>query len=161
MYGATKRRELEEEFRRPDNGRKAILSLATETPAQKRQAHQQVEEAYTQYVAAWKAKDIDALRKLIADDYQVMNPDSELSTKEKELASAQSDPAFDGMKVTEMHTRVWANTAVVSGLITASGKGANGTPFNYQGRFLAVLVKRGGAWKLVATQSGTIKPKGG
>jgi len=125
--------------------------------AQEQRNVDQVEIAFRNYVAAWKAKDVAALQKLIADDYMVMSPSGEVSTKEKELASVQSDPPYDEMKVEEIHTRLFGDTAMATGLITASGKDTKGDPFNYEGRFLAMLVKRKGAWQLVATQSGPIK----
>lgn len=132
------------------------LSAAIKVEAQQSPA-QRVETAFKNYVAAWKGKDVAALRKLIADDYMVMTPSAELSTKDKELASVQSDPPYDEMSVEEIHTRRFGNSAIATGLISASGTDTKGTSFNYEGRFLAVLVKRRGAWQLVATQSGPVR----
>ena len=117
-----------------------------------------VKEAYKAYVQAWKTKDLSALQKLIADDYMAVNSQGEMSTKEIELGFAKTDRAYDEMAVDDIHSRVWGNTAIVTGLISAQGKSTDGQAFAARVRFLAALVKRHGAWQLVATESAAVRP---
>jgi ketosteroid isomerase-like protein len=118
---------------------------------------QAVKQAYAAYVQAWKLKDIAALQKLISDEYMAMNFESKLSDKENEIATAKTDAEWISMSVDEIHTRVFGNTAIASGLLSAQGKRPDGTTFNAKVRFLAALVKHDGVWQLVATQSTPIK----
>jgi len=116
-----------------------------------------VQDAYRAYVQAWKTKDLAALEKLISPDYMAVNFEGRLSTKEIELATAKSDSEWDAMRVDEIDTRIWGDTAVASGFISAQGKKPDGSSFNARVRFLAMLVKQDGRWQLVATQSSSFK----
>jgi len=124
---------------------------------QKQNDEQQVGEAYRNYVAAWKAKDITTLQKLIADDYMTLDPAGKVSTKDQEIASAKSDPTYDEMVVDDIHTRLLEATAIVCGRLLAKGRGGDGKPFSVRVRFLAVLVKRSGQWQLIADQSAPMR----
>jgi ketosteroid isomerase-like protein len=119
---------------------------------------QAVKQAYDAYVQAWKTKDITALQKLISDEYMAMNFESKLSDKENEITTAKGDAEWISMSVDEIHTRVFGDTAIASGLLSAQGKRPDGTTFSARVRFLAALVKHDGVWQLVATQSTPIKP---
>jgi len=116
-----------------------------------------VKDAYRAYVQAWKTKDLAALEKLISPDYMAVNFEGKLSTRENELATAKSDNEWDAMAVDEIHTRIWGDTAVASGFISAQGKKPDGSSFSARVRFLAMLVKQDGRWRLVATQSSSFK----
>jgi ketosteroid isomerase-like protein len=118
---------------------------------------QAVKQAYEAYVQAWKLKDIAALQKLISDEYMAMNFESKLSDKENEIATAKTDAEWTAMSVEEIHTRVFGNTGIASGILSAQGKRPDGTTFSARVRFLAALVKHEGVWQLVATQSTPIK----
>ena len=116
-----------------------------------------VKDAYRAYVQAWKTKDLAALEKLISPDYMAVNFEGKLSTRENELATAKSDNEWDAMAVDEIHTRIWGDTAVASGFISAQGEKPDGSSFSARVRFLAMLVKQDGRWRLVATQSSSFK----
>jgi ketosteroid isomerase-like protein len=117
----------------------------------------EVSRSYQAYVQAWKNKDIAALEKIISNDYMAMNYENRLSNKEVELATAKEDLAWNSMILDEIHTRVFGNTAIASGILSAEGKRPDGTVLTAKVRFLAVLVKSNGVWQLAATQSTPIK----
>lgn len=121
-------------------------------------ADDKVSWSYRAYVQAWRTKDIAALEKLISKDYMAINYENRLSNKEVELATAKDDLAWNSMTVDEIHTRVFGNTAIASGLLSAEGKRPDGTILTAKVRFLAALVKSNGVWQIVATQSTPIKP---
>src|SRR5215467_2072944 len=139
----------------------AVLAIATAGSwnafGQVKNDDGEVKQAYESYVKAWKLKDIPSLLKLISDDYMALNFENKVSDKKNELATAQADAEWLSMHVDEIHTRVFENTAIASGLISAQGKKLDGTTFDVKARFLAVLVKQQGNWQLVATQSSSIK----
>ena len=136
-----------------------IVALACpyRASAQSRNEEEPVKEAYRAYVQAWKTKDLAALEKLISPEYMAVNSEGKLSTREIELTTAKNDNKWDAMTVDEIHARVWGDTAIASGFISAEGKKPDGTFFTAKVRFLAMLVKEDGRWQLVATQSGSIK----
>jgi uncharacterized protein (TIGR02246 family) len=136
----------------------AVLTCSLAASAQSRSREESaVQGAYKAYVQAWKTKDLAALEKLISRDYIAVNFEGKLSTKELELATAKSDNEWDAMTVDEIHTRVWGNSALASGFISAQGKKPDGSSFNAKVRFLAMLVKQDGRWQLVGTQSSSFK----
>ena len=116
-----------------------------------------IEQAYKDYVQAWKVKDIAALERLMSDDYMAVNFEGKVSDKSNEIATAKADADWISMTVDEIHTRAFGNTAIATGLISAQGKKPDGNNFNAKVRFLAALVKRDNRWQLVATQSSSFK----
>ena len=99
-----------------------------------------------------------ALQKLISDDYMAVNFEGKVSDKENEIDTAKQDAEWNSMTVDEIHTRIFGDTAIASGFISAQGKRKNGDIFNAKVRFLAALLRRNGIWQLVATQSTSFKP---
>lgn len=79
----------------------------------------EVSRSYEAYVQAWKTKDIAALEKSISNDYMAVNYENRLSNKDVELATAKEDLAWNSMIVDEIHTRVFGNIAIASGLLSA------------------------------------------
>ena len=118
----------------------------------------EAQQAYRAYVKAWKLKDLAALRNLISDDYMAVNFEGKVSDKENEISTAKADPEWLAMTVDEIHTRIFGNTAIASGFISAEGKRRDGDVFKAKVRFLATLIKRNGVWQLVATQSTAFRP---
>ena len=112
-----------------------------------------VEDAFKTYVQAWKEKNIATLQRVIADDYMAVNSEGKVSNKENELITAKNDAIWKTMSVDEIHTHIVDNAAVASGFISAEGQSPDGHPFNAKVRFLAVLVKHGAQWQLLATES--------
>jgi len=104
---------------------------------------------------ALKLKDIAALQKLISDEYMTMNFESELSDKENEIATAKTGVEWTTMRLEEIHTRVFGNTGIASGILSAQGKRPDGTTFSARVRFLAALVKTRGR---LATRCDPIDP---
>ena len=116
------------------------------------------QQAYRAYVKALKLKDIPALEETISDDYMVVNFRGRVSDKKNEIATAKGDAEWTSMIVDEIHTRIFGNTAIASGFISAQGKTKDGNIISARVRFLAALIERDGIWRLVATQSTSFKP---
>jgi ketosteroid isomerase-like protein len=118
----------------------------------------EAQQAYRDYVEAWKLKDIAALENVISGDYMAVDFHGKVSDKKNEIATAKADAEWTSMKVEEIHTRIFGKTAIASGFISARGKTKAGNIFIAKVRFLGVLVKQDTAWQLVATQSTSFKP---
>jgi uncharacterized protein (TIGR02246 family) len=116
------------------------------------------QQAYRAYVKAWKLKDIPAFEETISDDYMAVNFRGRVSDKKNEIATAKEDAEWTSMIVDEIHTRIFGNTAIASGCISAQGKTKDGNIISTRVRFLAALIERDGIWQLVATQSTSFKP---
>ena len=112
-----------------------------------------VEAAYKAYLRAWKDKDYAALDRLLSDDYKAVNFRGIVSTKANEIATAKEDHDYADMKGDIMSVTLFGDNAVASGLIDARWKDEHGQAQRVTVRFLAVLSKQKGEWKLVATQS--------
>jgi uncharacterized protein (TIGR02246 family) len=112
-----------------------------------------VEAAYKAYLRAWQAKDYAALDRLLSDDYKAVNFRGIVSTKANEIATAKEDRDYTDMKGDVMSVTVFGRCAIASGLIDASWKDEQGKLQQVTVRFLAMLRKQKGDWKLVATQS--------
>src|ERR1700756_1811449 len=118
----------------------------------------EAQQAYRDYVQAWRIKDIRALENVISGDYMAVDFHGKVSDKENEIATAKADAEWTSMTVEEIHTRVFGKTAIASGFISAQGKTKDGNILIAKVRFLGVLVKQETAWQLVATQSTSFKP---
>jgi uncharacterized protein (TIGR02246 family) len=112
-----------------------------------------VETAYKAYLQAWNDKDYAALNRLLSDDYETVNFRGIVSTKANEIATAKEDRDYLAMNGEVMSVSVFGNSAVASGLTDATWKDEQGKMQQLTVRFLAMLQKQKGEWKLVATQS--------
>ena len=124
--------------------------MHSETPVKEQSV---VEAAYKAYLRAWKDKDYATLDRLLSDDYKAVNFRGIVSTKANEIATAKEDRDYADMKGNVMSVTVFGDSAVASGLIDASWKDEHGKTQQITVRFLAMLQKQKGEWKLVATQS--------
>ena len=116
-------------------------------------AKEAVKAAYEAYLRAWQDKDLNALNHLLSDDYQAVNFQGIVSVKANEIATAKEDRTYNILSGNVVSVVLLGDCAITSGLIEASWKDEHE---NLQGstfRFLAVLRKQKGDWKLVATQS--------
>lgn len=118
----------------------------------------EAQQAYRDYVEAWKLKDIAALENVISDDYMAVDFHGKVSDKQNEIATAKTDAEWVSMTVDEIHTRIFGETAIASGFISAKGKTKDANTFTAKVRFLGILVKHDTTWQLVATQSTSFKP---
>lgn len=93
----------------------------------------------------------EALKRLLADDYVLVNSRGLVENKAQFIAD-YSSPSFslDPYVVREPIERVWADGAVLGGLVTLSGTN-NGKPFRADIRFADIWVKRDGRWQVVYT----------
>jgi uncharacterized protein (TIGR02246 family) len=112
-----------------------------------------VRATYAAYLRAWKDKDLNALDHILSDDYQAVNVQGIVSRKANEVATAIEDRTYNSLTADLISVALFGNCAIASGLIEANWKDEHGNPQRSTFRFLALLQKQKGNWKLVATQS--------
>jgi ketosteroid isomerase-like protein len=109
------------------------------------------------WVQAHLDLDLEALDRIMADEYLAVGASGELIDKQETLASYGSGQRH--WEVAEGHdylVRVYSETGVVIG--RWRGVGMNrGTPFDYSARFISVYVRRDGRWQMVTAQSTTLE----
>ena len=115
-------------------------------------AEQELAQVADQYLAALKGKDAAALGRIWADDLTFITPGGAVQTKAQRLADIQSGATkFDTLDSSERTFRVYGDAAVMTTLSTIKGQYA-GREASGQYRVTQVLVRRGGAWQIVAIQ---------
>lgn len=127
--------------------------LRSSHPETERSARAAVKATYEAYLRAWKDKDYTALSNFLSDDYQAVNFQGIVSTKANEIATAQEDRTYNTLSGDVLSVALVGDCAIASGLIEAGWKGERENSQTSTFRFLAVLQKQKGDWKLVATQS--------
>jgi ketosteroid isomerase-like protein len=98
-------------------------------------------------------RDVAALDRLLADDFQVTNPLGQVLTKHEALAALTSpDYQLESLSNDDIAVRVFGDMAVATAVGTARGR-YQGRETSGRFRYLRVWVKRQGRWQAVAAQS--------
>ena len=105
-----------------------------------------------------KEKDVEAVRRVEAEDVIMVYPDGKVGTRDQDLADIQSGAlTAESWEVADLKVMVIDNdAAVASGRSTVKGgkfKGPDGkvTDISGQYRFVDTFARRNGQWKLVAS----------
>jgi len=113
-----------------------------------------------------KTRDLDALRRIEADDILLTYADGTTGTKADEIRDVESgNVTVDSFEVLEAKATVLsAESAVVTGrsvIKNGKVKPANGKPIDISGeyRFTDVFAKRNGTWQVVISQATRIDPE--
>jgi len=106
--------------------------------------------------AAMLAKDVKALERLLDGELVYMHSSGVADTKESYIRGLR-EHVWDYQRIgrTEQTIKVSGDTALVFNRLAISIK-VRGVQKELDNRALAVWVRRGGAWRLVALQSGAI-----
>lgn len=113
-------------------------------------AEQELLKVGKEYEEAIVRGDAAAYDRIMADDYTFTSPTGEVSDKAREIERTKSgDVKFESGRADDVRTRIYGDTAVVTGLWISKGK-YKGQDFSGKDRFTTVFVKRGGRWQLVA-----------
>jgi ketosteroid isomerase-like protein len=96
--------------------------------------------------------DAVAVRRFLADDWIIIDPDGGTIDKARFLGVIQSGAlTHETMESDDTRVRIYGNTAIVTALTTTKGK-FNGQPFTTQERATDVFVKQNGQWLCVHSQ---------
>jgi uncharacterized protein (TIGR02246 family) len=130
------------------------------------QFEQEIRVVLQKFAEAFSQSDVDALQKLIADDYVHTNLDGSVLNKTQWLDFAKvrkGEMSSGKMKFTEyrfddIQVRIYGNTAVVTGKAVTAGV-KEGKTFKSDLRFTNVWVRRENRWQRVAFHDSPISPK--
>src|SRR5262245_9037936 len=101
---------------------------------------------------AYPARNIEALDRIIADDWMCIDGKGRLISKQQLLESVRANPnPFSSHKFDEFQLRIFGDTAIVTGRLRGQGRNAAGD-FNLEQRYTRVYARRAGEWRAVATQ---------
>ena len=105
-----------------------------------------------EFARAVASNNADALDRLLADDWIIVEPDGSIIDKARFLEVIRSGAlSHESMKSTDLKVRVYENTAVVTGLTTSKGK-FMGQDFISCERATDIFVKQADRWQCVFTQ---------
>jgi ketosteroid isomerase-like protein len=95
--------------------------------------------------------DAEAVRRFLADDWIIVDPDGGIIDKERFLGVIKSGAlTHEIMESDETRVRIYGNTAIVTALTTTKGK-FSGQVFTTQERATDVFVKQDGQWHCALT----------
>jgi hypothetical protein len=126
-------------------------AFAADIPADLRKAVDDYDHAQV------KAKGAE-LRRLVADDYVLVNSSGKVQNK-AELIADYLDPNYkiEPFEVLEPVEKVWNDGAVMGGLVHLKGI-SGGKPFAVTLRFADIWAKRNGKWQVIYTHVSKPQP---
>ena len=105
-----------------------------------------------EFARAVASNDADALDRLLADDWIIVEPDGGMIDKARFLGVIRSGAlSHESMESTDLRVRAYGNTAVVTGLTATKGK-FMGQDFASCERATDIFVKHTERWQCVFTQ---------
>ena len=122
----------------------AMTAFAADIPPDLRKAVEDYDHAQVKADGA-------ELRRLVADDYVLINSNGRVQNK-AELIEDYLDPNYkiEPFKVLEPVEKVWNDGAVMGGLVHLKGL-SGGKPFAVTLRFADIWAKRKGKWQVIYT----------
>ena len=101
---------------------------------------------------AYPNRDIEALNRIIADDWKCIDGKGHVVYKQQLLARISANPnPFASHEFDEFDLRIFGDAAIVTGRLTGKGRNDEGD-FTLEQRYTRVYVRRAGVWTAVATQ---------
>jgi ketosteroid isomerase-like protein len=105
-----------------------------------------------EFARAVASNDADALDRLLADDWLIVEPDGGMIDKARFLGVIRCGAlSHESMESTEPRIRVYGNTAIVTVMTTTKGK-FMGKDFSSCERATDIFVKQADHWQCVFTQ---------
>jgi ketosteroid isomerase-like protein len=110
---------------------------------------EQLEQLEHELVGAFLNRDIDALGRILADEFIITDPHGPSFTKERYLADLEAQRvSFKSLVIDEIDVRVIDDTAVVTGKATADGRSQDG-PYKGQYSFMDVYLRKRSGWQAI------------
>jgi len=105
--------------------------------------------AAVEFDLAQVKSDGEALKRLLADDYLLINSQDKREDKAQFIADYTS-PGFtlEPFVIDDQVIKVWSDGAVLGGAVTAKGM-SDGKPYSVRLRFSDIWAKRGGKWQVI------------
>ena len=112
-----------------------------------------------EYDMAVVKNDVQALERILADDYIYTDTDGSIYNKMQDLEIAKSgDLKFESGMSDDVKVRVYGDTAIVTGRWMSKGV-YKGKAFDDKERYTSFYVRRAGRWQLVSDMAVHIREK--
>jgi ketosteroid isomerase-like protein len=122
-------------------------------PVEDRTAIEEVLSVEREWVEAIKSHDLQAMQRILSEDYTQILPDGTVIGKQAALESYQSERRYwEYAESLDHQIRIYGSTAVMIARWESIGEN-HGVKFDYQARFMAVYVNNSGRWQLAADLS--------
>jgi ketosteroid isomerase-like protein len=100
---------------------------------------------------AFRMRDIPALERLLAPEFNLVSSNSEVQSRAQAIQEVRDgDPQYDRFENHSMTARVYGDAAVVQGITSLKGR-SGGKPFALDVRFTDTLVRVKGNWIIVVS----------
>ena len=105
-----------------------------------------------EFARAVASNDVNALDRILADEWIIIDPDGSISDKARFLGVIKSGVlSHESMASTDLRVRLYGKTAVVTGVTTTKGKFMGQDVASCE-RATDILVKQTDRWQCVLTQ---------
>jgi ketosteroid isomerase-like protein len=137
-----------------------IVGLSSQARAEEKKADKDdLKTLDAKLTEAFKTRDFDTLGKHMDENYILIDPRGETHNKKTYLKHlADGKAKFGELKETDVKTRVFGDTAVVTGLLQVKGK-VEDKEVNAEYRWTRVYNKKDGEWICVLEQHTQVIPK--
>jgi ketosteroid isomerase-like protein len=116
------------------------------------QDEQRLRQLDREWNEAYPNGDVEALERILADDWTAIDGAGLVISKRQLLERvASSTRPFDRHEFDEFRLRLFGDSAVVTGRLSARGR-TEGGEFSFRQRYTRVYVKREEVWQAVAAQ---------
>ena len=100
--------------------------------------------------------DGEALKRVLADDYLLLNSQDKREDKAQFIADYTAKGfTMEPFAIDDQVIMVWADGAVLGGAVTMKGM-SDGKPYSVRIRFSDIWAKRGGNWQLIYTHANRV-----
>ena len=108
-----------------------------------------IEQLEYELVDAFLKRDVDVLRRILADEFVITDPNGPSFTKDQYLGDLETQRvSFKSLVIDELEVRVIEGTAVVTGKATADGRSKHGS-YKGQYSFMDVYLKKSVGWQAI------------
>lgn len=134
----------------------SMNAIGAERGPTKETLAREVLEVKHQYDEAQLKNDGAWFRRMFADDYMFVLPDSTVVTKEEFVKDLESrDLVWESVSGRDMRVRVYGNTAIVTGQFFGKGR-YKGTAVDEHQLFTSVWIRRNGQWQAVSEHASNL-----
>lgn len=131
-----------------------VLSTATVADAPKAASAPSDASTFMALETAWavalQKNDKAALAKILADEYQFIDPSGHTSNRSDDLNAPADSFVLETFRISDFKVHVYGDTATATGLNSLTAK-AGGQDASGDYRFTDVFVKRAGRWQVVVS----------
>ncbi len=118
--------------------------------------HHEIEHLEEQYRQAMLTGNIETMQRLLADDYVGIEPDGMIESKSQTLAMWRDHiMRFQSLDLSDLHVRIYGDTAVVTSKAHVQGEGPNGN-MDGEYRYTRVYHRKAGQWQIVSFEANRI-----